>query len=169
MAVIGPDVRTEERASGRRAGALEHSRWIVHATLIGTFLASVAMLVVDQGSLFFHVALGLSFAALVAVHLWQRRRTVRRLARVVAQPTKWLRAPGRMAASDLVLAFLALNLVVSGTVDGLRGHKTSLPVHDIGLPLRFAPWHVLSAIVLTVYLVVHIARRRQRLRHSHIH
>jgi hypothetical protein len=169
MTISERDVRPPAEASGPTRGALEHSRWIVHATLIGTFVASAAFLVLDRGSIFLHVLLGLSFAGLVLVHLMQRRRTVSRLARALARPSVWLRAPGRMAASDLVLALLTINLVVSGTVDGLRGQKTSLPLHDLGLPVHFVPWHTLSALALTLYLGVHIARRRRRLRRSHIH
>jgi hypothetical protein len=38
----------------------------------------------------------------------------------------------------------------------------------IGLPPGLSKWHKLAAVVLVVYLIVHIIRRWKRLRRSHI-
>jgi hypothetical protein len=69
----------------------------------------------------------------------------------------------RLAASDLILAFLTLNVLVSGVLDWSRGEPIQLP-----LPRPFDRWHLLSSVVLVIYLVVHVWRRRKRLRRSTI-
>jgi hypothetical protein len=65
----------------------------------------------------------------------------------------------------LILWLLTLNVMVSGTVDFVLGHETLLPVPG---PLIFQKWHGFSAIVLFVYVTVHVIRRRSRLRTSRI-
>jgi hypothetical protein len=67
-----------------------------------------------------------------------------------------------------VLAFLTLNVLVSGLVDWLKGYKTELPLSALELPENLMSWHALSALALTVYLIVHVVRRRNRLRRSSI-
>jgi hypothetical protein len=69
----------------------------------------------------------------------------------------------RLAVSDLVLFFIAANVLVSGVVDWNRGAPTQLP-----LPAPFYRWHLDSGIALSVYLIVHIWRRKKRLWRSTI-
>jgi hypothetical protein len=70
----------------------------------------------------------------------------------------------RLLASDAVLAFVTVNVVVSGIIDWNRGAPLLLPV----LPRPFGRWHLLASAVLVVYLVIHISRRWRRLRRSTI-
>jgi hypothetical protein len=82
--------------------------------------------------------------------LWRlRRRVVREL---------------RLLASDAILAFVTVNVVISGILDWNRGAPQLLPV----LPRPFDRWHLLSSVVLVVYLVIHVSRRWRRLRRSTI-
>src|SRR4051794_5229366 len=91
-------------------------RWRGHLGLI--LSVGLALLVITAGmGLTLHIVAGLCFAGLVGVHLAQRRRTVRTLAPDAIRPAKWRARRGRLALSDLVLAFLAANAVVSGVVD----------------------------------------------------
>jgi hypothetical protein len=69
----------------------------------------------------------------------------------------------RLAVSDLVLFFIAANVLVSGVVDWSRGAPTRLP-----LPAPFYRWHLDSGIALVIYLIVHVLRRRERLWRSTI-
>jgi hypothetical protein len=68
----------------------------------------------------------------------------------------------------VVLALLTLNVLASGTCDSLSGNQVILHPRGIGIPFRDIGWHVLSAIVLLVYLCVHVARRWRRIRRSAI-
>jgi hypothetical protein len=70
----------------------------------------------------------------------------------------------RLLASDAILAFVTVNVVVSGILDWNRGAPLLLP----GLPRPFDRWHLLSSAVLVAYLVVHVSRRLRRLRRSTI-
>ena len=70
----------------------------------------------------------------------------------------------RLLASDAILAFVTVNVVVSGILDWNRGAPLLLP----GLPPPFGRWHLLSSVVLVVYLVIHVSRRWKRLRRSTI-
>lgn len=138
----------------------ETRRWWVHIGLIASF-GVAALVVVARQSIGMHVFAGVCFAALAGAHLVQRRRTVRALATSLPKPT----APrGRLALSDAVLLFLAANAIVSGLVDWM----SPTPVM-VGLP-GMAPlnWHTTTSLLLLVYVVVHVIRRRTRLRHSQI-
>jgi hypothetical protein len=66
-------------------------------------------------------------------------------------------------ASDAILTFITINVVVSGILDWGRGEPIRLP-----LPTPFERWHLTSSAVLVVYLVVHVARRWKRIRRSTI-
>jgi hypothetical protein len=57
-------------------------------------------------------------------------------------------------------------VLASGTYDLLSSNKLMLHPSDIGIPMRDIGWHALSALVLLVYLCVHVARRWGRLRRS---
>jgi hypothetical protein len=74
-----------------------------------------------------------------------------------------------MAISDAIFELLALNVLVSGTVDILKHHSTQFPLATVlHLPPGLDQWHKLAAIVFVVYAIVHVTRRRKRLRRSHI-
>jgi hypothetical protein len=145
----------------RTAAVLERSRLAVHVALILAFGGALYGVYDNHGSLTLHLALGVSFFALVGLHLLQRRRTVRRLAATLWRATTWVKPKGRMAWSDALLIFLTLNVLLSGSIDLATGNKTPLPVLSIS-------WHVLSSALLLGYLIVHIVRRRARFSHSHV-
>jgi hypothetical protein len=125
-------------------------------------LGTLQLLHVDQA---YHLAVGFVFVGLVVIHLAQRRRTVARLANQFVHVTRFVESWFRLACSDLVLLFITANVLISGIVDWQRGTPTMLPGP---LPTPLHRWHLLSAIVLVIYLVVHVARRRKRLWRSTI-
>jgi hypothetical protein len=110
-----------------------------------------------------HADIGLVFVGLVVVHLAQRRRTVARMMSQLARAKSFAERRIRLVASDVILAFLTLNVLISGVLDWRRGEPIQLP-----LPAPFDRWHLLSSVALVVYLVVHVWRRRKRLRRSTI-
>jgi heme exporter protein D len=145
-------------------------RWRVHLGLIASFGLALVASIGRSGltGVTLHVLAGLCFAGLVVVHLAQRRRTLRGLAPDLARPASWRRQRGRLALSAGVLVFLAGNVIVSGVVDWITGRAVMLPPRAIGIPLPALNWHTTTSLVLVVYLVVHVVRRRARLRHSQI-
>ena len=96
----------------------------------------------------------------------QRRQTVARLLGNLGRVRSWIRRSGRLAWSDVVLALLTLNVLVSGTYDLLSGNQVILHPRAVGIPFRDMGWHVLSALVLLAYLCVHVARRWGHIRRS---
>ncbi len=148
---------------GRRMRA----RFAVHLCLLATFAASLATVtLITEG--WPHLVVGLAFVALAGVHVAQRRHTVARLLGNLGRARTWFRRRGRLAWSDVVLALLTLNVLVSGTYDLLSGNQVILHPRDAGIPFRDIGWHVASALVLLVYLCVHVARRWGRIRRSAI-
>jgi hypothetical protein len=150
-----------------RRSSLQQRRWFVHLGLIAIFLAALATVghVLFGFPIGVHSILGLGFAALILVHFVQRQHRVRGLLAQLRRPATWHRAAGRLAWSDLVLTFLFVNLIVSGVVDYFA-HANGVWLH-----LGFIPairWHALSAILLLLYLIVHVARRAARLRTSKV-
>jgi hypothetical protein len=145
----------------RTTRVLERTRLFVHLALIATFGLALYAVYDDHGSLTLHLALGISFFALVVLHLLQRRKTVRRLASTLKRAGTWVKPRGRLAWSDAALIFVTLNVLASGSFDLATGNKTPLPVVAIS-------WHVLSSVALLGYLIVHVVRRRSRLSHSHV-
>jgi heme exporter protein D len=145
-------------------------RWLVHLGLIVSFGLALVASIGRSGltGLTLHVGAGLCFAGLVVVHLAQRRRTLRGLAPDLARPTSWRRQRGRVALSAGILVFLAGNVVVSGLVDWITGRSAMLSLRAIGIPLPALNWHTTTSLVLVIYLIVHVVRRRARLRHSQI-
>ena len=140
------------------------SRWFVHLGLLACAAAALATLQLLHIHNAIHADVGLAFGGLVVVHLAQRRH---RIAGMFARLWGFRRRVGRelrLLASDTILAFVTVNVVVSGILDWNRGAPLLLPV----LPLPFDRWHLLSSVVLVVYLVVHISRRWRRLRRSTI-
>ena len=141
--------------------ATEMWRWWVHLTLIASF-GLAALVLVAGGGIAVHIAAGVCFAALLAAHLVQRRRTVRTLAASLPRLTTAPR--GRLALSDAILLFLAANAIVSGAIDWASGRPVM-----VGLPgIRALNWHTTTSLLLLVYVIVHVIRRRSRLRHSRI-
>jgi len=153
----------EPRSKEQRRGS--RTRFVVHLVLLATFAASLATVtLVTEG--WQHLVVGFAFVALVVVHVAQRRYTVARLAGNLGRVHTWLRRRGRLAWSDLVLTLLTVNVLVSGTYDLVTGNQVILHPRSIGIPFRDIGWHMLSALVLLVYLCVHVARRWGRIRRS---
>ncbi len=161
-----------ESASPPPGAAVVHgrrgqTRFVVHLLLLATFAASLATVtLITEG--WPHLVVGLAFGALVGLHLVQRRHTVARLLGNLGRARTWFRPRGRLAWSDVVLALLTLNVLVSGTYDLLSGTQVILHPRSVGIPFRDIGWHVLSALVLLAYLTVHVVRRRQRIRRTTI-
>jgi hypothetical protein len=146
-------------------GHRSQARFAVHLLLLATFAVSLATVTLIREGLP-HLVIGLAFVALVGEHVVQRRHTVARLLGNLRRARTWFRRRGRLAWSDLVLALLTLNVLVSGTYDLASGNQVILHPRDVGIPFRDIGWHVLSALVLLVYLCVHVARRWSRIRRS---
>ncbi|HWF15502.1 MAG TPA: hypothetical protein VG244_04920 [Acidimicrobiales bacterium] len=141
------------------------TRFAVHLLLLASFAASLATVtLITEG--WPHLVVGLAFVALVGVHVVQRRHTVARLLGNLGRAGTWLRRRGRLAWSDVVLALLTLNVLVSGTYDLATGTQVILHPRGVGIPFRDIGWHVASALVLVVYLFVHVVRRWGRIRRS---
>ena len=148
---------------GRRMRA----RFAVHLCLLAAFAASLASVtLIPEGSP--HLVVGLAFVVLVGLHVAQRRHTVTRLLGNLGRASTWFRRRGRLAWSDGVLALLTLNVLASGSYDLISGNQVILHPRTVGIPFRDIGWHVLSALVLLVYLCVHVARRWDRIRRSAI-
>ena len=151
-------------------GVTANVRFLVHLLLVAAFIASLLSALeisrhyFGRSGITDHAIIGFVVLAFIIVHLTQRRHTVKRLLATLAHRTKNATS-SRRAASDLILWLLTLNVMVSGTVDFVLGHETLLPVPG---PLIFQKWHGFSAIVLVVYVTVHVIRRRSRLRTSRI-
>jgi hypothetical protein len=140
-------------------------RFVVHLLLLATFAASLATVtLITEG--WPHLVVGAAFVALAILHVVQRRHTVARLFGNLGRARTWLRRRGRLAWSDVVLSLLTLNVLVSGTYDLVSGNQVILHPRSLGIPLRDIGWHVASALVLLVYLCVHVARRSGRIRRS---
>jgi hypothetical protein len=73
-----------------------------------------------------------------------------------------------MAWSDLTLALLTLNALISGVYDLGTGSQVILHPRAVGIPFRDIGWHVSAALLLLAYLCVHVARRWGRIRRSAI-
>ncbi len=141
------------------------ARFAVHLLLLATFAASLATVtLITEG--WPHLVVGSAFVALAILHVVQRRHTVARLFSNLGRVRTWFRRRGRLAWSDVVLSLLALNVLVSGTYDLVSGNQVILHPRSIGIPFRDIGWHVASALVLLVYLCVHVARRWGRIRRS---
>lgn len=149
-------------AAQRRRSA---TRLAVHLLLLATFAASLATVtLITEG--WPHLVIGSVFVGLVVVHMAQRRHTVARLIGNLGRVRTWARRRGRLAWSDLVLTLLTLNVLISGIYDLATGGQVILHPRGWGIPLRDIGWHVSAALLLTAYLVVHMARRWGRIRRS---
>jgi hypothetical protein len=138
-------------------------RGLVHLGLLLTAAAALATLTILYIRNAIHADIGFVFVGLVVVHLMQRRQTIARMFSQFARARRFAERRIRLAGSDLLLAFITLNVLVSGVMDWSRGEPTQIP-----LPRPFDRWHLLSGVALVVYLMVHVWRRRKRLRRSTI-
>jgi len=128
------------------------ARSVVHVGLIATVAVSLAL----EPVLALHILLGLSFVALIVIHLGQRRRvSTRLLARLRARPAP-TSASARLAAVDLILLTITAVMLASGLWDWLAGHPTRIR------------WHAISGVVLAGWLLLHTLRRHRRLLSSRI-
>jgi len=160
--------RSADALAARRArsptGWLTRSRWLVHLGLLACAAAALGTLQLLHIRNAIHADVGLVFAGLVMVHLAQRRH---RIAGMFTRLWGFRRRVGRelhLLASDVILVFVTANVVVSGILDWNQGAPLLLPL----LPAPLDRWHLLSSVVLVVYLVIHVWRRWNRLRRSTI-
>jgi predicted alpha/beta hydrolase len=141
------------------------ARLLVHLVLLATFAASLATVTaMTEG--WPHLVVGSAFVGLVVIHVAQRRHTAIRLLGNLARSATWLTRRGRLAWSDLILALLTLNVLMSGSWDLATGNQVILQPRSVGIPFRDIGWHVSAALLLLVYLCVHVGRRWGRIRHS---
>ena len=140
------------------------SRWLVHVGLLAFAAAALGTLQLLHIRNAIHAGVGLVFAGLVIVHLAQRRYRIAGMFTRLWGFRRRVERELRLLASDAILAFVTVNVVVSGILDWDRGAPLLLPL----LPRPFDRWHLLSSVVLVVYLVIHVWRRWQRLRRSTI-
>ena len=152
----------ERRARSRTAWRLR-SRWLVHLGLLVFAAAALGTLQLLHIRNAIHADVGLTFAGLVVVHLAQRRHRIAGMFTQLRGIRRRVVRELRLLASDAILAFITINVVVSGILDWGRGTPLLLP-----LPQPFDRWHLTSSAVLVVYLVVHVTRRWKRLRRSTI-
>ncbi len=127
-------------------------RWLVHVTLIGSAITSLVL----EPVLTLHVIFGIVFVLFVGFHLAQRRRISHRLAVRLLKVQKLLGSAGRLALADGFLFIITVAMLISGFWDLWAPHHTKIR------------WHAITGVVLTIYLVVHTARRWRRLRFSQI-
>jgi uncharacterized membrane protein len=143
----------------------------VHLALITAFLGAVISAVflsrkyLGHSGTTDHSIIGLIVLGLVLVHLMQRRHTVGRLVSQLFGRQSSAGRQLRLAESDGILWLLTLNAVISGIADFVVGHTIYLSIPG---PFVLQKWHLMSVVVLLVYVTVHVIRRRKRLRTSHI-
>jgi hypothetical protein len=168
MATVSP---TPPSIGVSRRDAVARKRWYVHLALIVGFVATVVSAIflskkyLGHSGTTNHSIIGLIVLAFVLTHLYQRRHTVARLISRLWNRRKSSETQTRMAVSDLILWLLVLNAMISGVADFLVGHTIFLSIPG---PNLFQKWHAMSALVLLVYVIVHVIRRRARLRTSRI-
>jgi hypothetical protein len=154
---------TAERPARPRTAWRARSRWLVHLGLLAFLAAALGTLQLLHVRNAIHADVGLAFAGLVVVHLVQRRHRIARMLAQLMRLRPRVEREVRLLASDAILTFVTINVVVSGILDWGRGAPTLLP-----LPQPFDRWHLTSSVVLVVYLAVHVSRRWRRLRRSTI-
>jgi hypothetical protein len=157
---------TSVPAIPRATKRLEQTRWYVHLVLLASLAGSLISLIFLSHSITVHVVIGVLFMVMMLLHLLQRRRAIAGLFKRFIGVRTRTRVTTRLAVSDIILELLALNVLVSGTIDIVRHQATRLTL--AGLPPGLDQWHKLAAIVFVLYAVVHIIRRRKKLRHSQI-
>jgi len=139
-------------------------RGVVHLGLLVTVAGALATLTILYIRNAIHSDIGLAFVGLVVVHLVQRRRTIGQMFSQFRRVQAIVKRRIRLAGSDMLLAFITLNVLVSGIWDWSRGEPIQLPL----VPHPFDRWHLLSGAALVLYLILHVWHRRRRLRGSTI-
>jgi hypothetical protein len=157
--VVGLPAQAPVEQSDRQTARRSLSRWAVHLGLLGSAAAALGALDLLHVRIAIHTDVGLVFVALVVAHLAQRPRTLAGLATRTVQARTIAERAIRLAASDLLLLFITLNVLVSGVLDWNRAAPIQLPI-----PGPFGRWHPISGLALIVYLAVHVWHRRKRLR-----
>jgi len=104
-----------EQPADRRSARRSLSRSAVHLGLLGSAAAALGTLDLLHVRIAFHTDVGLVFVGLVIVHLAQRRRTIARMATQIVRAWTFVERRIRLAVSDLLLLFITLNVLVSGT------------------------------------------------------
>ena len=160
---VGAVGATAERPARSWTAWRARSRWLVHLGLLAFLAAALGTLQLLHVRNAIHADVGLAFAGLVVVHLAQRRRRIARMLAQLMRLRPRVERELRLLASDAILTFVTINVVVSGILDWGRGAPALLP-----LPPPFDRWHLTSSVVLVVYLAVHVSRRWRRLRRSTI-
>ncbi len=158
LAVARTPRRAPDQARWRARGRL-----FVHVVLLLTIAGALGTLQLLHIHNAIHADVGLVFAGAVIVHLWQRRHRLARMFGRLRRAHPQVEHELRLLASDSILAVLTAVVVVSGIIDWNRGSPTLLP-----FPAPFGRWHLLSSVLLVGYVVVHVVRRRKRLRRSTI-
>jgi hypothetical protein len=160
---------TDEIVRSSAVSRGERQRWYVHLGLMVALAGALLSLIYLSRSITLHVIFGVAFIAFLLIHLFQRRRTVRSLARQVFTVRRRAATRRKLAISDTILELLVLNVLVSGIVDGVTHQSTQLNfLANLGFPPGLIQWHKLASFVLVIYVIVHISRRWKRLRHSHV-
>jgi hypothetical protein len=154
---------TAERFADVHSSRRTWERGLVHLGLLLTTAGALATLTILYIRNAIHADIGLVFVGLVVVHLLQRRRTVASMMSQLTRVRTFAERRIRLTGSDLILAFITLNVLISGVLDWGRGEPIQLP-----LPRPFDRWHLLSGVALVIYLTVHVWHRRKRLRGSTI-
>ncbi|MCU1491407.1 MAG: hypothetical protein JWM85_2812, partial [Acidimicrobiaceae bacterium] len=140
-----------ERIDGVHTSRHVRARGLIHLGLLLTAAGALGTLAILYIRNAIHADVGLVFVALVIVHLVQRRRTVGRMMSQLARARSFAERRTRLVGSDLILAFITLNVLVSGVLDWSRGEPIQIP-----LPRPFDRWHLLSGVVLVLYLAFHV-------------
>jgi hypothetical protein len=123
---------------------------------LGLMVSGIVSMLFQPVVLVLHIWIGLAFAALVAIHVTQRRHVSVRLLRQFMRIRTLHRPRGRLAIADVCLGALTVGMLVSGFWDWFAGHPTRIR------------WHALTGFVLIAFLIVHTLNRQNRLRGSHI-
>jgi hypothetical protein len=161
MAVAPTTVRAE-RGTERR-------RWYVHLVLLASLAGSLLSLIWLSRSITLHVVIGVVFMAVLLAHFIQRRRTITSILKQLLGVKARARGAIRLAASDVILELLVLDVLVSGIVDVVNHQTTQLNfLAPFGWPPGLIQWHKVASFLLVIYATVHVVRRRRRLRRSHI-
>src|SRR5580700_6599867 len=119
---------TAQRPARSRTAWRARSRWLVHLGLLGFLAAALGTLQLLHVRNAIHADVGLAFAGLVVVHLAQRRHRIARMLTQLLRHRPRVAREMRLLASDAILTFITINVVLSGILDWGRGEPLSLPL-----------------------------------------